>query len=68
MSFATPSTSSSSGSNFSEKFEVIQADIETLGTAEDWVNVALALPQKPPRPDGAAQHLSADTHDFLLLP
>lgn len=58
MSSATPPTSSSSGVGVSEKFEVIQAGIETLSTEEDWVNVISAMPQKPPAHDGAAQHLS----------
>lgn len=58
MSSASHTTSSSSGSRVSEKLEVIQAGIETLGTEEDWVNVISTMPQKPPVPDGGAQHLS----------
>lgn len=58
MSSATPPTSSSSGVGVSETFEVIQAGIETLSTEKDWVNVISAMPQKPPAPDGVAQHLS----------
>lgn len=57
MSSASPPTSSSSGSSVFEKLEVIQAGIETLGTEEDWVNVVSAMPQKPPGPHGAAQHV-----------
>lgn len=52
-SSATPVTSSSSGSRVFEKLEGIQADIETLSTEEDWVNVG-----EPPGPGGTEQHLS----------
>lgn len=58
MSSATPQTFSSSRVGVSENFEVMQAGIETLSTEDDWVNVISAMPQKPPAPDGDAQHLS----------
>ncbi|XP_054457865.1 alpha-protein kinase 1 isoform X2 [Anoplopoma fimbria] len=50
-------TSSSNSSGDSEKFEVIQAGIETLGTGEDWMTDFGAAP-KPSATEGAPQSLS----------
>lgn len=55
---AIRTTSSSNGSSVSERFEVIQAGIETLGTEEDWVSVAAGMEQKPPGAEETAQSLS----------
>ncbi|XP_039997089.1 alpha-protein kinase 1 [Xiphias gladius] len=53
-----PATSSSNVSSDSEKFEVIQAGIETLGTEEDWMTDAAGVTQKPSLAEGAPQSLS----------
>lgn len=58
MSSATATTSSLSGTRVSEKLEVIQAHIETLGTEGDWVNVTSTMLQKPPGPDGNVEHIT----------
>ncbi|XP_035531732.1 alpha-protein kinase 1 [Morone saxatilis] len=52
-----PATSSSNASSDSEKFEVIQAGIETLGSGEDWMP-DIGVPLKPSVAEGAAQSLS----------
>lgn len=56
--FAIPSTSSSNVSSNSEKFEVIQAGIETLDTVEDWIDDVASVAQKPSVVEGAPQSLS----------
>lgn len=58
MRSAIRTTSSSNGSSVSERFEVVQAEIETLGTEEDWVSVAAGMEQKPPGAEEATQSLS----------
>lgn len=58
MRSAIRTTSSSNGSSVSERFEVIQAGIETLGTEEDWVSVTAVMEQKPPGAEETAQSLS----------
>lgn len=55
---AMPSTSSSSVSNNSGGFEVIQAGIETLDTAEDWIDGVASLAQNPLANEGAPESLS----------
>lgn len=60
--------SSSNGSSVSERFEVIQAGIETLGTEEDWVSVAAGMQQKPPGAEEAAQSLSQLTLNMSSSP
>ncbi|XP_078131757.1 alpha-protein kinase 1 isoform X2 [Sander vitreus] len=57
LSSAIPASSSSNGSADSEKFEVIQAGIETLDTEEDWMTDVGVAP-KPSAAEGAAQSLS----------
>lgn len=54
MRSAIRTTSSSNRSGVSERSEVIQAGIETLGTEEDWVS----MEQKPPGAEETAQPLS----------
>ncbi|XP_056225567.1 alpha-protein kinase 1 isoform X2 [Seriola aureovittata] len=54
---AIPATSSSDASSDSEKFEVIQAGIETLGT-EDCMIDAAGVAQNPTVAEGAPQSLS----------
>lgn len=51
-------SSSVSGSSDSEKFEVIQAGIETLGTDEDWVTDVAGDPQNLSGAEATAQSLS----------
>ncbi|CAK6965300.1 alpha-protein kinase 1 [Scomber scombrus] len=53
---ATPATSSSNASSDLEKFEVIQAAIETVSSEDDWMSVGVVL--KPSVAEGAAQSLS----------
>lgn len=55
---AISATSSSNASSDSERFEMIQAGIETLGTEEDWVTDVAGVLQKPSGAEGAAQSLS----------
>lgn len=55
---AIPATSSSNASGDSEKFEVIQAGIETRGTEEDWMTSVVDVALKPSIVEGAAQSLS----------
>ncbi|XP_062239480.1 alpha-protein kinase 1 isoform X1 [Platichthys flesus] len=55
---ATPATSSSNGSSDSEKFEAIQAGIETLATEEDWMIAGAGVVQKTFLADGEPQSLS----------
>ncbi|XP_076580383.1 alpha-protein kinase 1 [Chaetodon auriga] len=55
---AVLSTSSSSATPDSQKFEVIQAGIETLNTEEDWMTDVVDVPLKPASPEGAVQSLS----------
>lgn len=55
---AIPATSSSSASIDLQKFEVIQAGIETVGTEEDWKTDVVGVPLKPSAAEGAAQSLS----------
>ncbi|XP_036967490.1 alpha-protein kinase 1 isoform X2 [Acanthopagrus latus] len=56
---AIPAASSSSASIDLQKFEVIQAGIETeMGTEEEWVTDDVAVPLKPSAAEGAAQSLS----------
>ncbi|XP_034471219.1 alpha-protein kinase 1 isoform X2 [Hippoglossus hippoglossus] len=55
---ATPATSSSNVSSDSEKFEEIQAGIETLATEEDWMIDAAGVVQKTFLADGELQSLS----------
>uniref|UniRef100_A0A8D0DAG7 Alpha kinase 1 n=1 Tax=Sander lucioperca TaxID=283035 RepID=A0A8D0DAG7_SANLU len=57
LSSAIPASSSSNGSADLEKFEVIQAGIETLDTDEDWMTDVGVAP-KPSAVEGAAQSLS----------
>nr|XP_019955751.1 PREDICTED: alpha-protein kinase 1 [Paralichthys olivaceus] len=54
----TPATSSSNVSSDSEKFEEIQAGIETLATEEDWMTDATGVMQKPFIADREPQSLS----------
>ncbi|XP_031706566.1 alpha-protein kinase 1 [Anarrhichthys ocellatus] len=54
--YVIPATSSSNASGDSEKVEVIQAGIETLGTEEGWMTDGVA--PRPPASEGAAQSLS----------
>ncbi|XP_018529772.1 alpha-protein kinase 1 isoform X1 [Lates calcarifer] len=56
--FAISATSSSNVSSDSEKFEVIQAGIETMVTEEDWMIAAAGAAQKPSGAEGAPQSLS----------
>ncbi|XP_073331751.1 alpha-protein kinase 1 [Pagrus major] len=55
---AIPATSSSSGRSDLEKFEVMQAGIETLGTEENWMTDVVSGPLKPSAAEAAAQSLS----------
>ncbi|XP_045920099.1 alpha-protein kinase 1 [Micropterus dolomieu] len=55
---AIPATSSSSASSDSEKFEVLQAEIETLATEDDWMTHVVGVPMKLPEAEGAARSLS----------
>uniref|UniRef100_A0A7N6A6U3 Alpha-type protein kinase domain-containing protein n=1 Tax=Anabas testudineus TaxID=64144 RepID=A0A7N6A6U3_ANATE len=55
---AVPSTSSSSVSSDSEKFEVIQAGIETLDTVEDWIDDIASVAQIPSAAETTPQSLS----------
>ncbi|XP_041821501.1 alpha-protein kinase 1 isoform X2 [Chelmon rostratus] len=55
---AVSSTSSSSASRDSQKFEVIQAGIETLDTEEDWMSDVVDVPLQPSSAEGAVQSLS----------
>ncbi|XP_070785829.1 alpha-protein kinase 1 [Enoplosus armatus] len=55
---AIPATSSSNASGDSEKFEVIQAGVETLGIGEDWMTDVVGTPAKPSEDEGAAQSSS----------
>ncbi|KAF1380407.1 hypothetical protein PFLUV_G00163410 [Perca fluviatilis] len=54
---AIPASSSSNGSADSDKFEVIQAGIETLDTDEDWMT-EVGLAPKQSAAEGAVQSLS----------
>lgn len=54
---AIPATSSSSASIDLQKFEVIQAGLETVGTEEDWM-IDVGVPLKPSAAEGAARSLS----------
>lgn len=54
---AIHATSSNASSDL-EKFEEIQAGLETLGTDEDWVIDVAGVPLKPSVAEGAAQSLS----------
>nr|XP_046235886.1 alpha-protein kinase 1 isoform X2 [Scatophagus argus] len=53
-----PATSSSNASSNSEKYEVIQAGIETLCTEEDWMTDVVDVPVNPSAAEGVAQSLS----------
>ncbi|XP_040887469.1 alpha-protein kinase 1 isoform X2 [Toxotes jaculatrix] len=55
---AIPATSSSSQNDDLEKFEVMQAGIETLGTEEDWITDAAGVAQEPSVAEGGPQSLS----------
>ncbi|XP_042368579.1 alpha-protein kinase 1 [Plectropomus leopardus] len=55
---ALPATSFSHVSSDSEKFEVIQAGIETLGTDEDWMADVVDVAPTPSVAEGVAQSLS----------
>ncbi|TDG99914.1 hypothetical protein EPR50_G00199280 [Perca flavescens] len=57
LSSAIPASSSSNGSADLDKFEVIQAGIETLDTDEDWMTDVGVAP-KQSATEGAAQSLS----------
>lgn len=54
---AGPATSLSSASSDSKKFEVMQADIVTLGSDEDWLT-GVGVQIQPPAGEGAPQSLS----------
>lgn len=58
LTSAISATSSSNASSDSERFEMIQAGIETVGTEEDWMTDVAGVPQKLTGAEGAAQSLS----------
>ncbi|KAM7377594.1 hypothetical protein PAMA_014074 [Pampus argenteus] len=55
---ATPATSSSNSSNELDKFEVLEAAIETLGSEEDWMTDVVGVSLNQSVAEGEAQSLS----------